>query len=435
MCGLLQKRWKNILDRERRKIRSWGGGVDPLEIFNLGAGVDPGDERMLEYVRDDDVPRLVRGRCPELPEWLEKCGIEADSQLLLELPDRGLCRALGVLGLAPGKHQHCGASLAHIEHISAGIAHDDSADLNDLHDTQPSGVDKFVRASVSMRENSGTGAHETVGAERAGSSPVNVQGKVFVVTGAGNGIGREVTLQLLAKGARVAGIDLNEQGLAETSKLANAGTHFTTHVVNITDRDATAALPATVLEAHGQVDGLINIAGVIQQFVRLIDLPFSEMEKVMNVNFWGVINMVKAFLPTLIERPEASLVNISSMGAYAPVPGQAVYGASKAAVRLLSEALYAELMETNVAVSVVFPGAIGTNIAQNSGVSIGSGAESTHKTTAPSEAGRVIVEEAIEKGRFRATIGRDAAIMDKLARLNPKKAAEIIAKQMGDLLG
>jgi len=268
---------------------------------------------------------------------------------------------------------------------------------------------------------------------------VNVQGKVFVVTGAGNGIGREVTLQLLAKGARVAGIDLNEQGLAETAKLANAGGHFTTHAVNITDRDATAALPEMVQEAHGQVDGLINIAGVIQQFVRVIDLPFSEMEKVMNVNFWGVINMVKAFLPVLIERPEASLVNISSMGAYAPVPGQAVYGASKAAVRLLSEALYSELMGTNVAVSVVFPGAIGTNIAQNSGVSIGSGAESaaesTHKTTAPSEAGRVIVEEAIEKGKFRATIGRDAAIMDKLARLNPKKAAETIAKQMGDLLG
>lgn len=266
---------------------------------------------------------------------------------------------------------------------------------------------------------------------------MNVQGKVFVITGAGNGIAREVTLQLLAKGARVAGVDLSEQGLAETAKLASAGDRFSTHAVNITDRDATAALPAAVQEAHGQVDGLINIAGVIQQFVRVADLPFSEIEKVMNVNFWGVINMVKAFLPVLVERPEASLVNISSMGAYAPVPGQAVYGASKAAVRLLTEALYAELMDTNVAVSVVFPGAIGTNIAQNSGVSIGgkSAETSTHKTTSPSEAGRVIVEEAIEKGKFRATIGKDAAILDKLARLNPKKAAETIAKQMGDLLG
>lgn len=268
---------------------------------------------------------------------------------------------------------------------------------------------------------------------------MNVAGKVFVVTGAGNGIGREVTLLLLTKGARVAGVDLSDAGLAETAELAQAGERFTRHVINITDRDATAALPAAVQEAHGRVDGLVNVAGVIQQFVRVIDLPFSEIEKVMNVNFWGVINMVKAFLPLLIERPAASLVNISSMGAYAPVPGQAVYGASKAAVRLLSEALYAELMDTNVAVSVVFPGAIATNIVQNSGVVMGnradSTAESTHKTTSPAEAGRVIVEEAIEQGKFRATIGKDAAIMDKMARLSPRKAAETIAKQMGDLLG
>lgn len=270
---------------------------------------------------------------------------------------------------------------------------------------------------------------------------MNVQGKVFVITGAGNGIAREVTLQLLAKGARVAGVDLNGAGLQETASLANAGERFTQHVVNITDRDAVAALPEAVRSEHGQVDALLNIAGVIQQFVKINDLPFSEVEKVMNVNFWGVINTVKAFLPVLLERPEAAILNVSSMGAYAPVPGQAVYGASKAAVRLLTEALYAELMDTNIAVTTIYPGAIGTNIAQNSGVSIGGDmtaeeakAASKHKTTEPKEAGRVIVD-ALEKGKFRATIGSDAGMMDKLSRLSPKKATEIIAKQMGDLLG
>lgn len=267
---------------------------------------------------------------------------------------------------------------------------------------------------------------------------MDVNGKVFAVTGAGNGIAREVTLQLLAKGARVAGIDLNAEGLQQTAALANAGDRFTQHVVNITDREATAALPAQVIAEHGQVDGLLNIAGVIQQFVKVIDLPFSEIEKVMNVNFWGVINMVKAFLPELVERPQASILNVSSMGGYAPVPGQAVYGASKAAVMLLTEALYAELLGTNVAVTVIFPGAIGTNIAQNSGVAITADADSAeapkHKMTAPSEAGRVIVD-ALEKGKFRATIGSDAAMLDRLARLSPKKATEIVAKQMADLLG
>lgn len=270
---------------------------------------------------------------------------------------------------------------------------------------------------------------------------MDIAGKVFIVTGAGNGIGRETTLQLLAAGGIVAGVDLNEDGLAETARLASAGNRLSTHVVNITDRAAVEALPAAVVEAHGVVDGIVNIAGVIQKFVKIIDLPYSEIEKVMNVNFWGTMHMVKTFLPILVERPEAAIVNIASMGAYAPVPGQAIYGASKAAVELMSQALYAELLGTNVSVGVVYPGAIATNIAANSGVSIGGGADqqqaqeaSKRKTTTPQDAASVVVD-AITKGKFRATIGSDAAMLDKLVRLNPKYAVETVAKQMGDLLG
>lgn len=265
---------------------------------------------------------------------------------------------------------------------------------------------------------------------------MDIAGKVFVVTGAGNGIGREVALRLLADGASVAGVDLNAAGLKQTADLAQAGSRFTAHAVNITDRAAVEALPDAVVSAHGQVDGVANIAGVIQKFVKVVDLPFSEVEKVMNVNFWGVMNVCKAFLPHLIARPEASLLNVASMGSYAPVPGQAVYGASKAAVKLLTEALYAELLDTNVHVTVIFPGAISTGIAANSGVDLGGDASTennTHRTTTPQVAGRVIVD-AIRKNRFRATIGSDAAAMDRISRLNPKFATTLIAKQMGDLL-
>jgi len=267
---------------------------------------------------------------------------------------------------------------------------------------------------------------------------MDIQDKVFVITGAGNGIAREVALQLLAAGASVAGVDRSAEGLAETARLGRAGERFSSHVVDITDRDAVEALPGAVASVHGQVDGIVNIAGVIQKFVKVVDLPFSEIEKVMNVNFWGVMNMCKAFLPTLMARPAASIVNIASMGSYAPVPGQAVYGASKAAVKLLTEALYAELRDTNVAVTVVFPGAIATGIAANSGVSLGGAAAATaeapaYKTTSPQKAAEVIVD-AIRKGRYRATIGSDAAAMDRLSRLNPKMATTIIAKQMSGLL-
>lgn len=265
---------------------------------------------------------------------------------------------------------------------------------------------------------------------------MQISGHVFVITGAGNGIGRQVTLQLLAQGASVAGVDLNEAGLVETARLAGAGDRFVPHVVNITDRAAVEALPAIVEGRFGHIDAVVNIAGVIQKFVKVNDLPFSEIEKVMNVNFWGTMNMVKAFLPSLLARPEAALVNVSSMGAYAPVPGQAVYGASKAAVKILTEALYAELLDTNVAVGVIFPGAIGTDIATNSGVALSGGSSAdapAYKTTSPEAAARVIVD-ALVTGKYRATIGSDAAAMDKLSRFSPKRATTLIAKQMGALL-
>ena len=94
---------------------------------------------------------------------------------------------------------------------------------------------------------------------------MRIEGRVFVVTGAGNGIGREVTLHLLRKGARVAGVDLSEAGLAETARLAAAGRHFSAHALSVADRQAVAALPEQVLAAHGQVDGLVNVAGIIQR--------------------------------------------------------------------------------------------------------------------------------------------------------------------------
>lgn len=204
---------------------------------------------------------------------------------------------------------------------------------------------------------------------------MELSGRVFVVTGGGDGIGREVVRGLLARGARVAAVDLRQEGLDATSAMVSASAiRLTTHAADVTDRDRISALPGEVIAAHGQVDGLINVAGIIQQFIPVVELDFPEIERVMDVNFWGVVNTVKAFLPHLLERPAAAIVNVSSMGALAPVPGQSVYGASKAAVKLLTEGLYAETVDTPVNVTVVFPGAISTNISGNSGVTFGGGA-------------------------------------------------------------
>ena len=186
----------------------------------------------------------------------------------------------------------------------------------------------------------------------------------------------------------------------------------------------------------GATDALINNAGIIQPFAMVKDLTMDEIHHVMNVNFDGPMMLIKAFLPGLLKRPEGHILNVSSMGAYAPVPGQSVYGASKAAIKLLTEGLRSELSSTKVGVTVVFPGAIATNIAQNSGMVIPEGAaeNSTRKTTAADLAARQMVD-AIENSKPRITIGSDAKLMDRLSRLNPVFAAKLIYKQMADLLG
>lgn len=267
---------------------------------------------------------------------------------------------------------------------------------------------------------------------------MKVESKVFVVTGAGSGIGRELALVLLEKGARVAGVDISETSLMETRELAGSlRDGLSTHVVNIADRAAVEALPDAVLSAHGAVDGLVNNAGIIQKFVRFNDLPYPEIERMMNVNFYGTIYMTKTFLPYLLNRPEGHVVNVSSMGGFLPVPGQTLYGASKAAVKLFTEGLYSELLDTPVHVTVVFPGAIATNIASNSGVSIQApaegGSEQRIKAMPAREAAEIILK-GMEQNKFRVLVGNDARMMDFLSRLMPKRAAHLIYQQMGSLL-
>ncbi len=268
---------------------------------------------------------------------------------------------------------------------------------------------------------------------------MQIEQKVFLVTGGGNGIGREVVLGLLARGARVAAVDLSEGGLAETAALAGSGVgeRLSRHVVSVTDRAAVEAMVGDVVAAHGAIDGLVNVAGIIQKFVPIAELSHEEIARVMDVNFWGVVNTTKAVLPLLQARPEACIVNVSSMGGFCPVPGQSAYGASKAAVKLFTEGLYAELHGTRVAVTTVFPGAIKTNITANSGVEMKGGAsveDSPFPMTEPSEAARQIIE-AIVKGRYRITIGKDATMLDAMVRLAPQRAVDTLAKKMKALLG
>lgn len=267
---------------------------------------------------------------------------------------------------------------------------------------------------------------------------MKVQNKVIVVTGGGNGIGRELVLELLRKGARVAAVDINEKALEDTALLAGSlASKLSIHVVDITDRKAVEALVSQVQKIHGSVDGLINNAGIIQPFVRLNSLEYSAIDRTMDVNFYGTLFMTKAFLPVLLRRPQAHIVNVSSMGGFLPVPGQTLYGASKAAVKLFTEGLHSELMATNVHVTIVFPGAIGTNIAVNSGVMTQEQAakQDTGKfKTTPANVAAAMIINGMEQNKYRVLVGSDAKFMDFITRLAPQGAAKLIYNQMRSLL-
>lgn len=267
---------------------------------------------------------------------------------------------------------------------------------------------------------------------------MKIKDSVIVVTGGGAGIGREVTRQLLDKGATVHVLDLKTDGLAE---VAGQPGQLVPHQVNIADREAVTAV-AEEMSAAGNVDGLVNVAGIIQEFIDINDLDYDAIEKVINVNFWGTVNTTKAFLPTLLERPKAAVVNVSSMGGLVPVPGQSAYGASKAAVKLFTEGLQAELLKTSVSVSVVFPGGVATEITKNSGVATPSGKSeeeaaaeaeaAASRLTSPQDAAAAIVR-AVETGKSRVRIGKDAVAMDTLGRLLPTKSISLMAKLMAKL--
>jgi short-subunit dehydrogenase len=266
---------------------------------------------------------------------------------------------------------------------------------------------------------------------------MKIAGKVFLVTGAGSGMGREMTHQLIAKGGKVAALDIHLPQLLETQQICSGGAaNFLALEVDITDRAKVQTLPEQVIKHFGQIDGIINNAGIIQPFVKVKDLSFDQVERVMNVNFYGCVNVTKAFLPHLLERPEAHIVNISSMGGFLPVPGQSIYGAAKAAVKLFTEGLYAELKETDVRVSVVFPGAIATNITVNSGLEMpkASSGSSGMSALPANEAARIILH-GMETNQYRILVGSDSKFLDFLCRLAPEYATNFIAKKMKALLG
>ena len=258
---------------------------------------------------------------------------------------------------------------------------------------------------------------------------MKIKGKRIVLTGAGSGIGKELAIQLLNKGAYVTGLDINKESL-DLLKSEVKNDKLDIYTINMSNYDEIDKFSEEYLKVNN-ADILINNAGIIQPFVDVSQIDDKIINRVMGVNFFGPLRLIRMFLKHMMNRPEAYIVNVSSMGGFFPFPGQSIYGASKAALKLLTEGLYAELLNTKVKAMVVFPGAINTNITKNSEVEMDSPGGSYKMLSAEEAASSII--KGIEKNKFQLYVGGDSKFMNFLYKLNPKNAIKMINKQMAKL--
>ncbi len=257
-------------------------------------------------------------------------------------------------------------------------------------------------------------------------SRLDLSDGVAVVTGASSGIGRALAVVLAERGCDLALVGRDLDGLAETARQCGA-VSVSQHELDVTDVDGVAALPQAVLDAHGRATVLVNNAG--RSIVgRAHEVSDDELRWLFDVNFFAVAALTRAFLPVLLAQPQASIANMSSMfGLLAPAE-QAAYVATKFAVRGWSESLRHELDHTGVAVTVIHPGGVKTDIAKASRVAAaadpGKAATSTERfeesvlRLAPERAAETIAR-AIERRRPRVLVGADVRLADLLQRAAP----------------
>jgi NADP-dependent 3-hydroxy acid dehydrogenase YdfG len=250
-------------------------------------------------------------------------------------------------------------------------------------------------------------------------------GKVAAITGAGSGIGQALALELARSGATLAISDVDIEGLAQTEdQLRAIGAPVRADRLDVTEREAFHVYADQINEHFGKVNQIYNNAGIA--FTGDVEISqFKDIERVMDVDFWGVVNGTKAFLPHLIASGDGHIINVSSLFGLMSVPGQAAYNSAKFAVRGFTEALRQEMVLNGhpVKVTAVHPGGIKTAIARNGLVAEGVDAEELAKffdermaSTTPRRAAQIILE-AVRKNKARVLVGLDAKALDLVVRL------------------
>jgi len=266
-------------------------------------------------------------------------------------------------------------------------------------------------------------------------------GKVAVVTGAANGIGRSLALGLWTKGCHLALVDLDQDRLTSLRlELGRSGRDqaVTIHVANVGDRVRMRDLAGEVVDAHGAVHLLINNAGVGHE-AAFPQTSLDDWDRIVGVNLWGPIYGCHFFMPHLAKADRAHIVNVSSLFGIVAMAGQTAYCTTKFAVRGLSESLWEELRTTSVGLTLVHPGAVATGIMTRAR---GDDPELLQRldrwfdqnAISPERASAQIIR-AVERGTPRLLITPEVRFGDLLKRLLPvagnRLLGEIVIRVIG----
>ena len=267
-------------------------------------------------------------------------------------------------------------------------------------------------------------------------------GKVAAVTGAGSGIGQALAIELARSGAKVAISDVDTEGLAVTEERLKAiGAHVKADRLDVTEREAFQLYADSVSEHFGTVNQIYNNAGIA--FAGDVEVSeFKDIERVMDVDFWGVVNGTKAFLPHLIASGDGHVVNVSSVFGLFAVPGQAAYNSAKFAVRGFTEALRQEMALAGhpVKVTAVHPGGIKTGIVRNMTAAEGVDLKELTQTfdkklasTSPQKAARIILD-GVRKNKARVLVGNDAKVLDLIVRVTGSNYQRLFSTVMARMV-
>jgi NADP-dependent 3-hydroxy acid dehydrogenase YdfG len=264
-------------------------------------------------------------------------------------------------------------------------------------------------------------------------------GKVAAVTGAGSGIGQALALELARSGAAVAISDVDTEGLAQTEEQLKAiGASVRSDRLDVTEREAFQLYADQINEHFGKVNQIYNNAGIA--YTGDVDISqFKDIERVMDVDFWGVVNGTKAFLPHLVASGDGHIVNVSSLFGLMSMPGQAAYNAAKFAVRGFTEALRQEMVLNGdpVKVTSVHPGGVKTAIVRNAIAAEGVNTQAQSKffdkrlaSTTPQRAAQIILD-AVHKNKARVLVGPDAVVLDLIVRITGSGYQRLFAPVIG----